>query len=131
MSNTFLLDPVTWDLVIDFNGNIAAVTAPYSLAQDAASAIKTYLGECFYDITIGVPYQNILGRKFNINYIKAQLIAAAETVPGVVSAQVFLIGLNNRVLSGQVQTTDTVGVTTAVNFAVPIPAYPSPSPFGT
>ena len=129
--NTFLLDPGTWDLVIDFNGNIAAVTEPYSLAQDAACAIKTYLGECFYDITIGVQYSNILGKRFNINYIKAQLIAAAETVPGVVSAQVFLISLTNRVLSGQVQTTDKTGVVSAASFAVTAPLYPSPSPFGT
>lgn len=131
MANTLLLNPTTWDLLA-FNGNIAAVGEPYSLAQDAASAIKTFLGEVFYDTTKGVQYQNILfGAQFNINFVKAQLEAAASTVPDVVTATVYITGINNRVLSGQVQVSNTTGIVSLASFAVALPAYPSPAPFGT
>jgi hypothetical protein len=35
--------------VLDAEGNIAVASEPYSLAQDAASAIKTFAGEVFWD----------------------------------------------------------------------------------
>jgi hypothetical protein len=106
MASTLLLDAVLWDLVLDANGNIAVADEPYSLAQDAASAIKTFLGECYWDTTVGVPYlQRIFGKSPPLNYIKTQMVSAAETVPGVLSAQVFIISLTNRVLKAQVQVT--------------------------
>ena len=36
--------------------NIAVADEPYALAQDAASAIRTFIGECYYDTTKGLPY---------------------------------------------------------------------------
>lgn len=131
MANTFLLDPDTWDL-LEFNGNIAFVGEPYSLAQDAASEIQTFLGEVFYDTTQGVNYGNILfGPRFNINYIKAQLTTVAMLVPDVVSATVTIQSLTNRVLSGQVHVTNQAGQASAASFTVALPQFPSPSPFGT
>jgi hypothetical protein len=107
MSATLLLDTVTWDLVLDASGNIAVANPPYQLAQDAASAIKLFLGELYYDTTQGVPYfQSILGQSPPLSLIKAKLVAAAETVPGVTGAQVFISSVNQRTLNGQVQVTD-------------------------
>src|SRR6266571_3582642 len=103
--NTLLLDTVQWDLLLDANGNIAVATEPYSLAQDAASAIRTFLGECFFDVTIGVNYSLILGVTPALALIKQLLVAAALTVPDVGSAQVFITGITNRTLTGQVQVT--------------------------
>ena len=61
--NTLLLDTVAWDLVLDSFGNIALASPPYALAQDVASAIRTFLGEVYYDASLGVPYfQDILGQ---------------------------------------------------------------------
>ena len=51
---TLLLDPLKWDLVVDAAGNIAVASPPYALAQDAASSIKLFSGECYYDTSIGV-----------------------------------------------------------------------------
>lgn len=117
MSSTLLLDVDSWDLVVDANGNIAVADEPYALAQDAASAIKTFLGEVFYNTTIGVPYfQSILGQNPSLDFIKSQLEAAALTVPGVVSAKCFITSVTNRKVSGQVQTTDANGVTSAASF---------------
>lgn len=103
---TLLLDRTTWDLVLDTAGNIAVASRPYAQAQDAASAIKTFLGECYWDTTIGVPYlQEILAKNPPLTLVKAQLNAAAETAEGVATAQTFVTSLANRRLSGQVQVT--------------------------
>jgi hypothetical protein len=114
MASTLLLDQTAWDLVVDARGNIAVAAEPYALAQDAASAIKTFQGECFWDTTVGVPYlSQILGRLVPLPLLKQALIKAALTVPGVVSAQIFVSALNERTLRGQVQVTSTSGATSA------------------
>lgn len=108
MSNasTLLLDQSSWDLVLDANGNIAVAGPPYSTAQDAASAIMTWLGELYWDTTIGVPWgQQILGQRPSLQLLKAQLVAAAETVPDVASAVVYISSFANDAIIGQVQVT--------------------------
>jgi hypothetical protein len=90
---------------------------PYALAQNAATAVRTFLGEVYYDTTIGVPYwQDILGHFPALSVVKADLVAAAETVTGVVSAQVFITGVVNRQLTGQIQVTDSAGNISAASF---------------
>ncbi len=120
MANTLLLDVVAWDLVTDASGNIAVATQPYSLAQDAASAIKTFLGECYWDTTVGVPWlQSLLAQRPSLALLKAQLVAAAETVPDVSAAVVFITDFTNRTISGQVQVTSAAtGQVAAMNFSV-------------
>ena len=120
MAATLLLDQSTWDLCLDASGNIAVATSPYAEAQDAASAIKTFLGECYWDTTIGIPWlQQILGLAPTLALLKALLEAAAETVPGVASAQVFITSLTERGASGQVQVTSkATGQTSVASFAV-------------
>lgn len=114
---TLLLNPTTWDLMLDANGNIAVADEPYALAQDVASAVKTFLGECWYDTTLGVPYfGQILGQRPPMSLVKAQLVKAAMTVPGVVSARCIITSFDNRTISGQIQFTDSTGTTNNVNF---------------
>lgn len=114
MGATLLLDRATWDLVLDASGNIAVAAEPYALAQDAASAIKTFLGECYFDTTVGVPYlTQVLGKKIPLAILKQLLVDAALTVPGVVAAQVFITALTDRDLSGQVQVVSENGETSA------------------
>jgi hypothetical protein len=117
MPSTLLLDTVEWDMLIDVNGNIAVATEPYALAQDAASAIRTFLGELFYDVSRGVPYfQTILGQTPPLSYLKAQFVAAALTVPGVTAAQCFISSVKGRVVTGQVQITTASGATAVASF---------------
>ena len=112
--NTLLLDQTTWDLCLS-GGNIAVASDPYSVAQSVASACRTFLGEVYYDTTIGVPYfQNILGAICSISYIKAQLCSAAATVPGCNNPVCYITGINNRVMSAQIQFTDSNQSTQAV-----------------
>lgn len=102
--STLLLDLSSWDLVLDAENNIAVASEPYSLAQDAASAIRTYLGECYFDTTIGVPYlTEIFGKKPPLGLLKQRFIEAALTVSGVDSAKCFITSLDHRSLVGQIQ----------------------------
>jgi len=112
---TLLLDLTNHDLVLDSNGNIAVATAPYSQAQDVASAIRTVLGEVWYDSTLGIPYfQNILGQRPPVSYLQQQMVNAALTVPGVVSASCVIESFTNRQAVGQVTFTTTSGTTETV-----------------
>lgn len=114
---TLLLDTLTWDLLADARGNIALADDPYAPAQDAASAIRTFRGEVWYDTTIGVPYfQLILGKLPSIALMKQSFVAAALTVPGVATAKCFLDGLSERGVTGQVQITTETGQTQAAAF---------------
>lgn len=113
---TILLDK-GWDLVLDASGNIAVASEPYSLSQDACSAVKLFSGEQFYDTDIGVPYwPQILGYLPPISLLRAAMIKAALTTPGVAKANVFFYSFLGRKLSGQLQVTPENGKTVAVEF---------------
>lgn len=104
---TLLLDTVAWDLVLDVDGNIAVASDPYSLAQDAASEIRTFQGEVYYDTDKGVPFwASILGKAPPLSLIKAKFLAAVLTVPGVVGAICYISGYVDRRITGQVQVFD-------------------------
>lgn len=126
MASTLLLDRTTWDLVLDSAGNIAVASEPYSLAQDAASAIKTFQGECYWDTSIGIPYlSQIFGKNPSLSQVKGLLVAAALSVPDVASAQVFLVSAGTRQLSGQVQVKSrSTGQTSVAAFSVVNPQGP-------
>jgi hypothetical protein len=115
--DTVYLDPAAWDMVLDSSGNFAKASDVYSLAQDAASAIRCFKSECWYDTTVGVPYwTQTLGKQQPLAQLKAQWVAAALTVPEVTAAQVFVSDFNGRKVSGQVQVTNSTGNIVALGF---------------
>lgn len=117
--DTLLLDQLTWDLVLDANGDIAKATNPYALAQDAASVIRTWLGENYFDTTLGIPWkQQVMGKVPSLSLLKEQLKAAALTVPEVETAVVFLVSLSERRVGGQVQVSTAGGQIAAATFEV-------------
>lgn len=118
MSKSLLLDQIVWDLVLGADGNIAACTEPYSLAQDVSTALRTFLGEVYYDTSLGVPYFDpvLNNNAISIGLIQQILVEQALTVTGVVSATCNIITVSDRNLVGQVTITDQNGVTTNVSF---------------
>lgn len=123
---TLLLDQTTGDLCLDANGNLAVATAPYQIAQDVASAVKLFAGELWYDTAKGVPYFDLVLGKFPPPpLVKALLVKAATTVPGVTAADCTLASIKDRTLAGQILVNDTAisfvgnaaGVTTSVGTA--------------
>lgn len=112
MYSTLLLDQTAWDLVLDAKGNIAVATPPYSLAQDVAAAVRTFLGDCYYDQTLGIPYFS--GQSASL--LAQQISAQALTVPGVVTAQMVITSYDAEGnLAGYIAFTDESGATTVVN----------------
>jgi hypothetical protein len=104
-------------LVLDVYGNIAAATEPYQLAQDAASAIRLFQGELWFDTSKGVPYfTDVLGRVPPLALLRARLETAAETVPGVASATCVIASVEGRQVRGQVQVTAANGATATAGF---------------
>lgn len=116
MQKTMLLDRSEWDLVLDINGNWAAAINPYSMAQDVASAVKTFSGECWYDSSLGIPYwQQILGYLPPLSLVREKLSNEALKVPHVVSARTVITDFSNRILTAQIQITDDFGGESVVN----------------
>jgi hypothetical protein len=124
MADTLLLTTPGWDLTVDVEGNIAGLTEEPSatlgygsLAQDAASECRLFLGEAWYDQARGVPYwQDVLGQWPPLALVRSYLEKAAELTPNVSTAVVYFSSWIDRVLSGQVQVTDVNGNTTASTF---------------
>lgn len=115
--NTLLLDTQAWDLVLDASGNIAVASPPYSLAQDVASAARTFLGEVYYDTTQGLAYlQQILGQLPPASLLTQGINKQVLTVPGVVTAECVLTSFDDRGVTGQIAFIDESGATTVVNF---------------
>lgn len=114
---TLLLDRAAWDLVLDVSGTIASAIDAYQIAQDVASAIRTFRGECWYETTLGIPYwQAALGQLPPASFVRSELVKAALTVPNVASASVTRLVLNDRQLAGEIDVTDIDGNTQTVTF---------------
>lgn len=116
--NTLLLNPTSWDFLVDANGNIAMASDPYSKSQDIASAIRTWLGEVYYNQNLGINWQNIIGHNPASSYVAAQLEAAALTVPGIVKAKTTELFYDRitRKITGTVEAIDTTGAALNVSF---------------
>lgn len=115
---SLLLDRSTWDLVVDASGNIAICSDPYSILQDVACALRTWSGECWYDTSLGLPYDaGIFNGAAPISLLQSLAEEVALTVPGVSSAQCILIGpRSDRSLGGLVAIVSTSGETANVEF---------------
>ena len=116
--NTLLLDNSAWDLVLDSNGNIALAAPPYAVAQDVASACRTFLGELWYDTTKGVSYwQKFLGKHPTTSQIASGLNAVALTVPTVAKANTVITSISGGKVRGQIQFTTIDGNSSTVNLS--------------
>lgn len=107
-----------WDVVLDPAGDWVFTDADTSIAQDVASAIRTFIGECWYGVNLGLPYfESILGKRPPRSLLVDQIQQAAKTVANVATAQVTFLGLRNRVLTGVLIVTSTSNQTPlTVNF---------------
>ena len=107
IQDTLLLDQSAWDLVLDINGNIALAGTPYSYAQDVASAVRTFLGECWYNNLLGLPYwQQILGKLPPAGYMEQQISTQALTIPNIISAESTIVDFIDRDMRGIILITD-------------------------
>lgn len=127
--NTLLLDE-SWDLTLNASGHIAtaadkfpddpAKSEAYGQAQDAASQLKLFQGELYYDTSQGVPYwQKILNVLPPVALMVAKFEEAALKVNGVVSASVAILTVPRgavRQVTGTVTITNDNGQTQTAGF---------------
>jgi hypothetical protein len=113
---TWLLDWETGDSCLDAAGNIAVASAPYAIAQDVATQMSTFIRECWYDTTQGVPqWQQILGKRPPASLMVSLFEAQALLVPDVETATMTVGGINaQRGAIAQMIVTDTDGITTTL-----------------
>lgn len=111
MKTIFLL-PTTWDITLDSAGNLAVATEEYQQAQDIASSCRVFHGDDFYNKNDGIPYlESILGKSsYPIALYQRNLHDRSMLVNGIVSAEVQLQRLDNRVLSGSIIFTNENGI---------------------
>jgi hypothetical protein len=113
---TLLLDLTEWDLLLNAAGDLAIASEPYAVAQDVASAVRTFLGEVWYDTSLGVPYfQQILGKTPPLTVFQELIVQAALTVPTVASAECTITSFEDRRVTGQVTFTTSNGQTGQVS----------------
>jgi len=112
------LDTDKWDITIDDSGNLAQTANPYAVAQDVACACKTFLGEVWYDTTLGIPYyQRILGHWPGTQLINTKLQSEALKLDYVQTATcTTVIGKQDRIASGVMTITDTNYNQSTINF---------------
>lgn len=102
---------------MDASGNWAMASNPYAIAQDVASAVKLFLGELWYQTNKGVPYwSEILGQWPPLELVRANIEAAALTVPQVVQARCTITAFEGRVISGQILVIDQDGQEQNITF---------------
>lgn len=111
------LNTSTWDLELDGDGNIAITDGSYSVAQDAASSCLVFLGECYYDSTLGIPWKtNVLGKRPTAGFIQQKIQAEVRKLPVVdqALASVFF-DKTTRSMRGTIRVTDVDGNVSQVN----------------
>ena len=114
--DSLLLVTDAWDLCLNAAGNIALATPPYATAQSVANAIRLFQGELWFDVRPGIPYfADILGHAPPVSFFEAEMVRAALTVPGVVSAQCIIESVDGRKVTGQVTFTTDDGQTASVS----------------
>ena len=107
MKTIFLL-PSTWDLTLDTQGNIAIATEEYQQAQDIASSCRVFYGDDYYKKTDGIPYlESIMGQSsYPISLFQRNLHDRAMLVSGIVSIDVKLFPLKDRIMRGAIEFTN-------------------------
>ncbi|WP_324723859.1 hypothetical protein [Lelliottia sp. JS-SCA-14] len=118
LTKSFLLVTEKWDISLDDTGSIAITSNPYAVAQDVACACSTFLGEAWYDTTLGIPYyERILGHWPGTQLINTKMSTEAKKLSYVQSAFcTTTVGKVDRLASGVMTITDTNNIQTTIQF---------------
>ena len=88
------IDDTTGDIVVD--GDLVTVSESYEVRQYLRSKLKTFLGEWFLDLTVGVPYyEEVFKKNPDAVVIDAAFKEAILSTPGVLELMEFEMGFDN------------------------------------
>lgn len=98
------LDNAHWDLTLDSQRDLALISGGAGIVQDVCCAVQTWIGEAWYDLSLGLPYDGgILGAGDSPLVYASFVEAAAQAVPGVASVKCAPAALTpDRRLSGTI-----------------------------
>lgn len=105
-----------WDLTLDAFGNIGTALSSEAVAQESASACLVFYGECYYDNTLGIPWDTqVLGKAPSTVYIAQKMQNEAKKLPIVDQALCTVyFDRETRSTRGTMRLTDTEGNTAQV-----------------
>lgn len=104
-------------MVLDAAGDIACASEPYAVAQNVASAIRTFTGDCWYAQNKGMPYwRQILGHYPPMALVRDRITSEAMKEDDVAQVRVQRLDAAGRVLTGEVLVIDTNGQNSGVTF---------------
>ncbi|MCU5775134.1 hypothetical protein N5923_23250 [Erwiniaceae bacterium BAC15a-03b] len=118
LTKSLLLNTDAWDIGLDDTGNLAITSNPFAVAQDVACACSTFLGEAWYDTTLGIPYyERILGHWPGTQLINTKMQSEAKKLLYVQDAFCTVtVGKQSRAASGVMTITDTNSIQSTVQF---------------
>lgn len=93
----FALDPATHDLYLDSSGNIARLsTVAEVVSQRIICRLKLFRGECFVNVTIGVPYfTDVFKKHSNLNTLRSLFVSEISKVSGVKQVDSLEVSFDN------------------------------------
>ena len=106
-SGTFSVDTAPRDFALDatgdlqvLNGDLVMNFGTEGIASDLRSRLQTFLGECFLDTSLGVPwFERILGKKTPSGELKAIFREVILGTPGIASVDTLDVKVASRVLT--------------------------------
>lgn len=92
-----------WDIYIDDSGNIATKEKNERLAQDVASSVMVWKGECAFDVERGIEFNKMEEHR---NTIETEINNQALLVDGVADSYVEMTNFENRTLTPVIHVTN-------------------------
>lgn len=89
------VDPFNGDLSVT-NNQLDTVTGQEEIRQYSIQVLKTFFGEWFLDITIGIPYFDIFEKKADPDSIEALFVEAILSTLGIVRLLEFELTIPNK-----------------------------------
>lgn len=106
----FALD-ATGDLQV-LNGDLVMNYGTEGIASDLRSRLQTFLGECFLDTSLGVPwFEKILGKKTPSGELKSIFRQVILGTPGITAVETLDAAVANRTLTVVFRATAATGDT--------------------
>lgn len=104
-----MLNSSTWDLALSREKDLLLVDGAESVKQEAEILLKTFLGEWFLDITVGIPYlEVILVKNPDRAQIESILRAKLKEIDTIQSVPTVEIRVDRQNRTGQINLPDMV-----------------------
>ena len=92
-----------WDLSVDSQNNISMIAGPGAVAQNVASACRTFQGEVYYDTDLGIPYRvKVFGVSAQPSLLSSFFESTAKNVSDVTDVKVNIALNSDREVTGSI-----------------------------